>query len=115
MNDKRRLPRKRVAEILEIFDPVTDDKLGRLVNITVEGFLLYSQNPIQSGDIFQLEMPLPRSINDLDKVSFGAEVVWSSMVKETESHWSGFRIIDISPEHREVIDTLIADWDICDE
>lgn len=115
MNEQRRLPRKKVAENLEIIDPVTGQNLGSLINITVEGFLLYSLNPMESGAVFQLDMPLPRPIDGFDKVTFGAEVVWSSMVKETQSHWSGFRIIDISPSHKKVIDRMIEDWELCDK
>ena len=115
MNEQRKLPRKKVVEPLEIIDPVTGDNLGRLVNITVEGFLLYSQNQMESGSVFQLDMLLPRTINGYDKVSFGAEVVWSSVVKETQSNWSGFRIIDLSSEQREVIDQLIENWEICEK
>jgi hypothetical protein len=114
MYEHRRLPRKKVDEPLEVFDPVTNTSLGSLVNITVGGFLLYSKTTITIGSIHQLVMPLPRTIDNYDKVSFGAEAVWSSTLEETKSNWSGFHIIDISDRERDVIGKLIEDWEYCD-
>lgn len=114
MSEHRRLPRKKVDEPLEIFNAITNASLGSLVNITVEGFLLYSKTAITTGSIHQFVMPLPRTIDNYDKVSFGAEAVWTSTLEETNSHWSGFHIIDISDQERDVIGKLIEDWEFCE-
>lgn len=113
MTDYRKLPRKKVDEPLEVFDPVTQDRLGRLVNITVEGFMLYGGKLMEISSIHQLDMPLPRPVDGHAKVSFGAEVVWSSTLEGSNGHWSGFHIIAISDQERDVIGKLIANWGLC--
>lgn len=111
MTEQRRLPRKKADDSFEIFDAVTNASLGRLINITVEGLMAYSSNiEISSGSIYQLVMPLPQPINNYDKVTFGAEVVWSSTSEDTNDTWSGFQIIDISFQDRDILEELIVDW-----
>lgn len=114
MIENRKLPRRKVDEPLAVFDPVTQACLGRLVNITVEGFLLYGERPLEPGALFQLDMPLPRPIDGYDQVRFGAEVVWSSDQTGNHGTWAGFHIIAISEPERAVIDNLIAGWGISD-
>jgi hypothetical protein len=110
MREKRRSPRKIADEILIVFDQLTGSQIGRVVNISPEGLMLLSQEPIVTGSVYQLEMTLPGSDEDEQQVTFGAEAVWTSEATQPESYWTGFRIIDISNEGVLSLDNLIMNW-----
>ena len=110
MKEQRKSPRKIANEVLEVSDQITGAQIGRVVNISAEGLMLLSQEPIVIGSVYQLDLVLPGSSNETHKVSFGAEAVWTLEATQPESFWTGFRIIDISNEDVLLIHDLILDW-----
>ncbi len=111
MIDKRKSSRKIVDEVLEVSDQITGTRLGRVVNISAEGLMLLTQEPIVAGSIYQLKMELPNTGgDDPQTIAFGAEAVWTTEAGQPESFWTGFRIIDISSDDVLLIDDLILDW-----
>jgi hypothetical protein len=111
MIDKRKSSRKIVDEVLEVSDQITSARLGRVVNISAEGLMLLTQEPVVAGSIYQLKMELPTTDgDDPQTIAFGAEAVWTTEASQPESFWTGFRIIDISSDDVLLIDELILDW-----
>lgn len=111
MSDKRRLARKVANIILEISDHNTGSRLGQVVNVTTEGLLLISKKPIAVDAVFQMDMHLNESVGDVEKITFGATALWSSPARQAESYWTGFHIIDISPETSAIIEQMVNDWE----
>jgi hypothetical protein len=110
MIDKRKTSRKIADEVLEVADQITGTIVGRVVNISAEGLMLLSEEPIVTGSVYQLKMELPSSESDSKSIAFGAEAVWSMEATQPESFWTGFRIIDISSDDVILIDDLIMEW-----
>jgi hypothetical protein len=110
MQEKRQSPRKVADHVLEIYDQVTGNMLGRIVNISAEGFMLLSQEPMLSGTLYQLDLVDPSSKEQQSQVKFSAEAVWSTEASHPESYWSGFRITEISNDDVLYIDRLIIEW-----
>jgi hypothetical protein len=114
MTDQRKIPRKIADDVLEVSDQHTNSTLGQVVNISAEGLMLMSDEPFTVGSVYELDLRLPRLVKGHSKVSFGAEVIWTTPASQPGSHWSGFRIIDVSEEDILTIDELILDWHITD-
>lgn len=110
MQEQRHSQRKVANEILIIADQITGNHIGRVVNISAEGLMLLSDEPMVTGAAYQLELILPDPKDDREKISFAAEAVWCTEASQPESFWSGFHIIDIAPEDVLIIDELILDW-----
>ncbi len=110
MIEKRKSPRKIADDVLEVADQITGTQIGRVVNISAEGLMLLSQEPIVTGSVYQLVMQLPGSDDDVKKVVFGAEAIWTTETSQPDSFWTGFRIIDIENEDVLSIDELILEW-----
>ncbi len=109
MQEQRQSPRKVADQVLEIHDQVTGNTLGCIVNISAEGFMLLSQEPMLIGTEYQLNLIDPSS-QDRQSTTFRAEAVWSTEASHPESFWSGFRITEISSEDVRYIDRLILEW-----
>ena len=56
MNEKRKLNRRHLIYYLRVFDRDTSILIGHLVDITAEGIMLISEDPIETDNIFQLKM-----------------------------------------------------------
>jgi hypothetical protein len=110
MQEQRQSPRKVADHVLEIHDQITGNVLGRIVNISAEGFMLLSQEPMLSGTEYQLTLLDPASTNKQNSVNFSAEAVWSTEASHPESFWSGFRITEISKDDVLFIDRLVIEW-----
>jgi hypothetical protein len=95
---------------LIIADQITGNHIGRVVNISSEGLMLLSDEPMVAGSVYQLDLLLPNPQNNQEKISFAAEAVWCTEASQPESFWSGFHIIDIAAESVLVIDELIMEW-----
>ena len=110
MQEQRHCQRKVANEILIIVDQITGNHIGRVVNISSEGLMLLSDEPMVTGSVYQLELLLPNAQSNQEKISFATEAVWCTEASQPESFWSGFHIIDIAAEDVLVIDQLILDW-----
>ncbi|MCU7906265.1 MAG: PilZ domain-containing protein [Candidatus Thiodiazotropha sp. (ex Epidulcina cf. delphinae)] len=110
MQEKRHSPRKIADEVLVVSDQITGGQIGRVVNISAEGLMLLSEEPVITGSVYQLDMLLPDSNEGFQRISFGAEAVWCTETSQPDSYWSGFRIIDIGNDDVLAIDGLILDW-----
>jgi hypothetical protein len=108
MEEHRKSTRKIADEVLEVTDQITDMQIGRVVNISSDGLMILSEEPMLAGSVLKMNMTLP---NGSDKiVSFQAEVIWSSETTQPDSYWSGLHITEISPENVLEIDKLILEW-----
>jgi hypothetical protein len=110
MQEQRHSPRKVANEILIVADQITGNQLGRVVNISAEGLMLLSDEPMVAGSVYQLVMLLPNPQSNQEKITFAAEAVWCTEASQPESFWSGFHIIDISADDVLIIDQLILAW-----
>ena len=114
MTEQRKSPRKIANEVLEVYDQITGAQLGKVVNISAEGLMLLSDQQIETGSVYQLDLKLTRLINQHSRISFGAEAIWSTEAAQPDSYWTGFRMIDISEDNIITIDELIFDWHVLD-
>lgn len=110
MQEQRHCTRKVANDVLVVTDQITGNHIGRVVNISSEGLMLLSDEPMVTGSVYQLDMLLQTPQDNQEKISFAAEAVWCAEASQPESFWCGFHIIDISAEDTLVIDELILEW-----
>ncbi|MET0026561.1 MAG: PilZ domain-containing protein [Candidatus Thiodiazotropha sp.] len=110
MQEKRQSPRKVADQILDVSDQITGNQIGRVVNISAEGFMLLSEEPVVTGSVYQLKLEIPKAQGDKQPIKFGAEAVWCTEATQPNSYWSGFHIIDIDNEDVLSIDQMVLDW-----
>ena len=105
MQEQRLKPRVVIREDVTIEDVGAGLRLGKLVNLSDEGFLLLSQTNIQAQNVYQLMLS---SEAERPSFSLGAECVWVNNTGNA-GIWAGFRIIDISKEAERQLKHLQAD------
>ena len=104
--EQRRKRRVAIADYLEVTDTHSGKVLGQLVNLSADGLMLMGPGCITPGTIYQLMIPL-QTHTGAEPLLLGAENLWCHDANESGSYWSGFQIIDISPQHREILTGIV--------
>jgi hypothetical protein len=110
MQEKRKLPRTDADANIHVHDVNTGRQLGRMVNLSDEGMMLIGREPVERNLVFQLELALESPHRGHKNLHCGVESLWSSKADQSGHYWTGFRIIDISLEAAEIIDSLVENW-----
>ena len=107
---ERRHQRHAVQKPIPAINLYTDQSMGALVNITIEGLMLMSNEPIESNRIYQMKLELPETINGHDSIELGVDCLWSRGEAQYQRYWAGFQIIDASQISIKIIESLIRDY-----
>ena len=90
-----------------MFDRTTGGNVGRLINISLDGFKLSARNNIDPGTRFSLSMVLPEQLQGVTTLSLESRCVWSQeQDRQNECH-AGFQIVEISDLHRSVLEMMM--------
>lgn len=111
LSDRRQLPRKIASERIQVRDTNTNRHIGELVNLNSEGLMLVSRTPVESNLIFQLELKIKKPHRGQGRLRLGAESLWCSNANEANHFWSGYRIIDVSLDTLEMIESMVDGWE----
>jgi len=88
--------RVEVSEVIRVVDRQTDMDLGRLVNISEEGFMLLGSQAVSANHILQLSLEFESGENNTSPILIGVESLWCHSSNDQTQYWTGFYIIDIS-------------------
>jgi len=106
--EQRRKNRVTIPENPQILDAHSGKLLGELVNLSTDGLMAICPGSIACGTVYQMRIPLVQGDRNVE-ILVGAESLWCDDANGSGSHWTGFQIIDISPEHQEILNTVVGD------
>jgi hypothetical protein len=106
MENKRRLKRRHLIYYLRVFDLSNGQLVGHLVDITKEGIMLISEQPLTMDRIYHFRMVLPSEILNKSELTFTSQVVWCKKDINPDFYATGFKLSDILEEDIVVIESL---------
>lgn len=109
MLEKRKHKRKNLLYYLPVIDRNTGGQIGHLVDITRDGMMLISKEPIEKGLMFQIRIELPAVISGHVQIEFDAESRWNTKDVNPEFFDTGFRFRDINVRTAAIIEQLISE------
>lgn len=102
MEDTRTTKRKPPARIIDVIDSITGRSLGHIGNLSPDGMLLISPRALPANTLYQVNFKLPAKTGfSTHAVEIGVHEQWGEAASAPGQFWTGFRIIDISPEDQE--------------
>jgi len=107
-SEQRRQRRVTIPGHPQILDAHNGSILGQLVNLSVGGLMAVSPQGINCGTVRQVRIPLLVGEQSVE-ILLGIESLWCEDANDSGSHWTGFQIIDISPEHRDILNSVVGD------
>ena len=108
VQDNRGQQRIEVSEVIRVVDRQTGRTVGQLVNISEDGLMVQSPEPVAENSIFQLSLEFEESSASATEgpLMIGVESLWCNSSSDQSQFWVGFYIIDISEQDLERIRTL---------
>lgn len=106
----RRFSRKRMLREMVAFDRTTGGNIGRLINMSEDGFKLFTRQPIEEGARFSLSMVLPEQLQGVTTLSFDGRCVWFEPQERSGEYHAGFQITEMSELHRSVLQTMLEKY-----
>ncbi len=117
MQEKRKLERKNFIYDIEVLDrgkPVDETGdfpvIGDMADITVEGVMLVTDDPVEESAEFHMRVPLPEEINGKNEIDFVAESICCNKTIHETIFTTGFRITKVDESNRSVILRFIEEF-----
>jgi len=110
MNERRGEARTHLMFHITVLDCELDENLGYLVDLTTDGLLLISEEPIELGKVFKLCLHLPVDVFGMSELHLVAESRWSKKDLNPEFYDTGFRMIEVSQQHVEKMNHMIEEY-----
>ncbi len=110
MSDKRVLQRKDSLFYLKVVDTISGEFLGRLVDITVDGFKLVSKKKIPLNKEFNLSLELPDAFDGVEEIFFKATSLHTKKDINPDYNDTGFKFIALSRDNLKKISRLMKEY-----
>lgn len=103
MDDRRQHPRYPSASLLEIHDLHSGVYLGRIADLSSEGFMLCSATPQTADNLLECRLS-----GDGVDVRFTADCLWSREGASGQQCWGGYQIIDIDAHNTQKLQAILG-------
>ncbi len=110
VSDHRQCTRGNVVFYLRLFDETSNRVLGHLADISTQGLMLISDEPIQVNKTYQLRLALPEELSEKKEVLLEATSRWCRPDASPDLYVSGFTINDPSKEVQDCIFRLVKEF-----
>lgn len=108
MTEKRENKRVNPPDGSAVVNQINGKVLGKLIDVSVGGFLLAGREKYSAGMIFQLDLVL--ELDPQQSLSVGAECIWSDP-QTSGLTFGGFQIIDVSEQDNQKLHDIIGQID----
>lgn len=108
--ERRKLKRRHIMFYSRVFDRRTGEFIGYLGNMTPEGLMIISDEPITADQPFSLRIDLPEDIYPKLVLAFDAHSVWCEPDIDPHFYNTGFRLSNISQEDIDLINQIVEDY-----
>ncbi|MBL3590683.1 MAG: PilZ domain-containing protein [gamma proteobacterium endosymbiont of Lamellibrachia anaximandri] len=109
-DDRRQIKRRHLIYYLRVWDTDYEQLLGHVVDISSEGLMLLSDQPIPKNKEFSMEIRLPDLEGNPQKIDFRAACCWSSNAVNQSFYDSGFSFLNSAPEAIDTVRQLIKEY-----
>lgn len=105
--EHRRTPRKRLQQFLPVLDAGSQQPLGRLVDISLAGMMMISNEPMETGQDIWLQIQSPED-SGLPALRIQARTVWTRSSSHNQTHHGcGLEFSNLTVEQQTLLQQLI--------
>lgn len=107
MDDRRQHSRHPSELQLEVFDLHSGQCLGRVVDISMDGFMLFSDTPHPTDRVIECCLKSVQTVEGIPEIKLGADCLWSRPGADGQHAWAGFHIIDLAEDQAAALAVLL--------
>ena len=112
--EMRKVERRHLVFYLRVFDGMGSKVIGHIVDISPQGLMLISDNPVPVNEDYRLRMRLPAEIVDRDEIVINATSRWCRQDENPDFYITGFQIHNLTADVEKYISCLIDDFSFID-
>jgi hypothetical protein len=105
--DWRDYGRRLVNGYPPVFDRVANRLIGRIVNISVSGAMLVSEEPIEIPSVFACSMELPERLCGSGSLEFDIQAKWCKRNDTTGLYETGYQFVNLTHESMKSIQVIL--------
>jgi hypothetical protein len=109
-DDRRKFRRRYIMYYSRVFDRRTGRVIGYIVDLTPEGAMIISEEPIEPQTVFQLRMDLPEDLSERGYIYFEARSVWCERDVDPNFWDIGVQLTTIEPGDVTILERMIAEY-----
>ncbi|MBF7730255.1 PilZ domain-containing protein [Pseudomonas sp. N040] len=98
MDNRRQHDRYTLNLQVEAYELHSGERLGRLADLSSEGFMLFCEAPVEADAVLQFRLVPARPVEGIGSVTLEADCLWSREGAHSQHGWAGFQIIDMTGE-----------------
>jgi hypothetical protein len=110
MTDNRKYPRRGVKETCYLIDTDREVSIGRVINLSLGGMLVWCGQPIEDLTFFNCRLALPCQGEEPAVITFGARSMWSEQDVAFDTWEIGFKFLSMSRHDKELLNKYLATW-----
>ena len=108
--EQRSLNRHHLIYYLRVFDGISSRVVGHIVDISPQGIMLITDEPITVQEDYRLRMRFPGAGSEQEELIFDAVCRWCRQDDNPEFYIAGFQIQNLPEESANFIQGLIAEF-----
>ncbi len=105
--DQRRLKRRHLFYYLKVFDAASGRLIGHLVDLTREGVMILTADPVEVGAPFRLRLELPQEVDGQNDLLIEARSAWCRRDTNPDYWGVGFRLERVTRGSRSLVESMI--------
>jgi hypothetical protein len=106
-HERRKNERKSTNDYFLLYDLDTEDLLGRVLDFSLDGFMLMTEGVLPVGRVYNCRLQLARNVRSRQAISFEAETKWCTQNKKWKWFETGFKIENISKPDLKIIKEIV--------
>ena len=106
---QRKLERRQLVVYLRVGDRDSGRELGYLADITTEGLMLVSNDPVEIGRVYRLEVEPAEAGSGVPPIHLDGRSLWTRPDVNPALHLTGFELVDPGADEIRAINALIVD------
>ncbi|CAM3766740.1 PilZ domain-containing protein [Parendozoicomonas haliclonae] len=109
LQEKRRHVRKRLTVTANVFQTQDQQSIGRVFDISQEGFMLLTPARVQPSEVLDLTIEIPE-LDSSRNIELSAECMWCQPSSFSKEFGAGFHIKNISDQDQVALNYFIRDF-----
>jgi len=110
MSDDRKFVRRSACGYYHVYSRATNKLIGRVVNMSLRGIMLISEEPIEASKMLKCKMELPEEILESKLLNFDAESKWCRKNETIDCYETGFLIHGATEKDDDILKLLMHIW-----
>ncbi len=110
MQDRRKYPRKDLLLFANVSDSKSGKIIGTLLNITLDGAMILTENMIDQNNVMELHIKLPDNFVKKNELVFTANSRWCAPDINPEYFDVGYQFVSVSDEDGRIIQAIIEKY-----